>query len=194
MLRKLLPFLNRYRRRSPEESRQNSFEEINVENLIALSEVPVSVINKFVIFTVLLIAVFVALTFVNQGFKSSLDVQKQEQTKLISDLQELEEKQKAIVNLEKKIKFYQNILSIKSSLADKSDFVVDHINPGLKINGIKLNHSEFNVSLSGKNIYLFTQLIVQYLEGDKVGEVSIGSASFDSSKDEFTVELKGVFK
>ena len=194
MLGKLLSFLNRSKSQSPGESLPNSQIGINVENLVSLNEVPVSVLNKLFIFSVLLTTVFILLTFVNQGFKTALDAQKQEQTKLINDLQNLESKQNLVISLDKKIKFYQNFLQSKKSLADKSAFIMDHVNPDLTTKSGEVSDSEFKISLTGKNIYLFTQLIMQYLEGDKVSELSITSANFDVHKDEFTVDLKGVFK
>jgi hypothetical protein len=123
-----------------------------------------------------------------------LDTQKQEQTRLINNLQKLEDKQNLVVNLDKKIKFYQNFLQSKKSLTDKSVFIMDNINPELTTESGEVSGGEFQISLTGKNIYLFTQLIIQYLEGDKVSELSITSADFDADREEFTVDLKGVFK
>lgn len=190
----MLPFLNRSKSQNPGESPPNSQSDIIAENLISLNEVPVSVLNKTFIFSVLLIIVFIPLTFINQDFKITLDAQKQEQTKLINDLQNLEDKKNLIISLDKKIKFYQKFLESKKSLEDKSTFIMDHINPGLTTESGEVSGSGFKISLSGQNIYLFTQLIMQYLEGNKVSEVSITSANFDAGTHIFKVDLEGIFK
>jgi hypothetical protein len=95
--------------------------------------------------------------------------------------------------LDKKIKFTK-LLREKKLLGDKTAFVMDHTNPGLTLENAKVRNTEFVVLVRGKNIYLFTQLIMQFLEGDKVSEVSITSADFEASRDEFTVGLRGVFR
>jgi hypothetical protein len=194
MLEKLLPFLNRSKSPSPEEDLPSSESSIVVENLITLNEVPVSVLNGLFIISTLIIVIFISLTFVNQALKSSLDIQKQEQTKLVGDLQGIKDKQDAVLALDRKIKFYQNYLHTKKLLTDKSGFIMDHLNPGLTIKSGEVNEGGFKISLVGQNVYLFTQLIVQYMSGGVVGELSITSANLDPGNGKFTVDFQGVFK
>ena len=139
-------------------------------------------------------SVFIILALVNQGFKTALDSQKKEQMSLIATLESMKSKQDLILGVDKKIKFYQDFLLSRKNLGDKSDFIFDHVNPGLSVDKGTLEEDSFTITLEGENIYLFTQLIMQYLEGDKVSEVSITSANLNPSSKEFTVELKGTFK
>jgi hypothetical protein len=161
---------------------------------VSLDEIPVAVLNKLFFFSFLIIFIFIILTFVNQGYKSVLIRQKEEQTELISSLQRMESKQNLVIGIDRKIKFYQQYSQSRKSLFDKSEFIFDHVDPNIIVNNGAVEGKGFIISLKGKNVYLFTQLIMQYLEGNKVSEVSIISANYDSDSKEFSVDLKGVFK
>jgi len=190
----LLSFLNREKSQNPEESLPNSQLDINKENLISLTEIPSSVVLKTFLFPIIITLAFIFLALVNQGFKTILATQKIEQVNLISSLQKIEGKKSLILETDKKIKFYQNFLQSKKSLAGNADFIIDHINPGLTLNSAEIRSNNFSISVTGKNIYLFTQLIMQYLEGNKVEQVSIASADYAPGGEGFTVVLKGVLK
>jgi hypothetical protein len=134
------------------------------------------------------------LVLLNQGFKTILATRKTEQLNLISSLTKLESEKNLVLLTERKIKFYQNFLQSKKSLADNTNFILDKINPGLVVNSAEIRGTSFEISLTGKNIYLFTQLILQYLEVNQVDQVSIVTADYASGGEGFTVVLKGVLK
>ena len=194
MLRKLLPFLNRDKSQNQEKSLPNDQFDINRENLIATVEIPASVLIKAFLFPVVITLSFIVIALINQGFKTILTTRKIEQLNLINSLQKIEDKKNLILETDKKIKFYQSFLQSKKSLANNADFIIDHINPNLIVNSSEIKGNDFGISLTGKNIYLFTQLIMQYLEGNKVDQVSIISADYATGGEGFAVVLKGVLK
>jgi len=190
----LLFFLNRDKSQNPEKSLPDSRIDINKENLISFNEIPPSVVIKTFLFPIVITLSFIIIVLVNQGFKTILDTKKIEQTNLVGTLRQMEEKKSLVLGTDKKIKFYQNFLQSRKPLAGSADFVIDHINPGLTVNSAEIKSNNFGISLTGKNIYLFTQLIMQYLEGNKVDQVSIISADYAPGGEGFTVVLKGVLK
>ena len=106
----------------------------------------------------------------------------------------MEGEKKLIMDTEKKIKFYQSFLQSKKSLASNANFIIDYINPELTLNSVDVTANNFEISITGKNIYLFTQLIMQYLEGTRVDQISILSADYAAEGKGFTVVFKGVLK
>lgn len=163
-------------------------------NLIISQEVPPRVINTYYFFTIAVCAVFMALSLFNTQAEKNLKVKKEEQGTLIAQLNSLGTDVQLIQSVDKKTKFYKNSLEKRISLAEKTTQILDNVNPGLELLGGTVEGGKFSITLRGKNIYLFTQEIFSFLEKNYISEVSIVSANYDTSNEEFTVELSGVFK
>lgn len=201
MLGKLLLFLNRLRNPNREANPPSQPskvdrgpEDVKEGNLISPEDIPVAVINRYYIFSIFVALIFVVLVSANYFIDKSLNSKKTEQIHLVYELNSLEKDSIQVQELDKKIKFYKNSVESRTSLIDKTALILDDIDPQLRLNNADVSFEEFKISLSGKNIYLFTKLIFRYLEKDYVSEVSIVSANFDTSSEDFTVELNGVFK
>jgi hypothetical protein len=194
MLGKLLPFLKRVQNPKQEVSLPSSQYELVPDNLVVPEEVSPKELSGYFQFSVFIITVFIALSVTNTVLGTFLSAQKNEQDKLISGLDRLSTTEKNLTNLSRKISFYKNSLGSRKLLSEKAGFVLDNLSPGLVLNSATLSSKKFSVSLTGKNIYAFTQLIMYYLQDKNISEISINSANFNPSVQEFTVELSGVFK
>jgi hypothetical protein len=195
MLGKLLSFLKRVQNPDQEVRAPNSqLEPVVSDNLIVPDEVPSKVLNGYFQFSVFVLGSFILISIVNIIFSMFLSAQKVEQNKLITGLEKLSVVEKDLINLNRKISFYKNSISSRKLLSDKTAFILDGLDPGFTLNSSEVANDKFSISLTGKNVFLFTQLIMRYLQNGPVSEISINSANYNPAKQEFMVELSGVFK
>lgn len=195
MLGKLLSFLKRVRNQDQEARIPNSqLEPVVSDNLIVPDEVPSKVLNRYFQFSVFVLSFFILISIVNIIFSMFLSAQKVEQGKLVSGLEKLSGVEKDLTNLNRKILFYKNSVSSRKLLSDKTAFILDGLDPGFAINSAQVTNEKFSISLTGKNVFLFTQLIMYYLQNGLVTEISINSANYSPTTQDFIVELSGVFK
>jgi uncharacterized lipoprotein YehR (DUF1307 family) len=190
----LLPFLKQVRNLNRETKVPSNQPEAVSESLIATEEVSPKVLNRYFWLTVFVLSLFILISITNIFLNTFLMAQKDEQNKLISSLDRLSSVENNITGLSRKISFYKNSLVSRKLLSEKTEFILDRIGPGLVVNNARVTHEKFNVSLTGKNVYLFTRLIMYYLQDKFVSEISINSANYSPTTQEFMVELSGVFK
>lgn len=190
----MLPFLKRVQKSSQEVKAPSNQPESVSENLIVPEEVSSKVLNRYFQSSVFILSFFILISIVNIIFSMFLSAQKVEQDKLVSGLERLSTVEKDLTNLNRKILFYKNSIASRKLLSDKTAFILDSLDPGLTINSAGVTNEKFSISLTGKNVFLFTQLIMHYLQNGSVSEISINSANYSPTTKEFIVELSGAFK
>jgi hypothetical protein len=194
MLEKFLPFLNPARSQSRELNQLNNRADTLSDSLITPENVSDKTLRRYFYFSVTILSLFILLSGVNFLFKIHLNNQKVEQNRLLLETNNLADKKKKVVTVDKKISFYKNSLTSRESIAEKTHFVLDNIVPSLVVVDAEITSKGFKVSLTGNNIYLFTQLIMAYLQDGVVSEIGISSAVFNPENKEFNVVLLGAFK
>jgi hypothetical protein len=145
------------------------------------------------------IIIFISISFgvmliINFGAVTIINVQKLIQEKLLLEIEIFADVEEEAKKIDAKTVAYKKFANERQLILPKTQFVLDNIGSGIRLNSVDITSSNFALNLVSKTPLDITKLITEYLEGGIVSEIVIESASFDKSKEEFRVGLRGTFK
>jgi hypothetical protein len=131
---------------------------------------------------------------VNFAVYQIIKVQKNLQNDLLSEVSSYADIEARAKEVDAKTVAYKKFLNERKSLLSKTKFILDNVGSNIEIKSVDINHTSFNINLSGKSALEFTNLISRYLEKDMLSEIIINSASLKKSEGVLNVSLKGNFR
>ena len=141
-----------------------------------------------------IVILFGAMLIVN----SILNLKLQSQRKIINQLADevgsysLVEKQ--AIDVDKKIKFYENTLSQRYVLGDKAHVIFSNLNSTAVLNAISIAPEKFTMVVEVATPLDFAKLVTKYLESARIASITIHSADLVANKNIFKVSLEGTYK
>jgi hypothetical protein len=148
-------------------------------------------IRKFI---VMISVLFGVALLVNFAVYQIIKVQKNLQNDLLSEVSSYADIEARAKEVDAKTVAYKKFLNERKSLLSKTKFILDNVGSNIEIKSVDINHTSFNINLSGKSALEFTNLISRYLEKDMLSEIIINSASLKKSEGVLNVSLKGNFR
>lgn len=137
---------------------------------------------------------FGILILVNYLFFILLNNQKAKQNDLVRTIVSKSSIQAKAEDLSWKTFYYKELLKTRKLLSPKAAFVYSKLGEMFTISSVTIKYPNFELTAKARSLYDFTKLIMEYLNGDLVSEISLKSAYLDTQTGEFEVTLGGTFK
>jgi hypothetical protein len=183
---KLLSFLNQ----EPKLSQQSLLENNSLYNEEPVGKSP----KSFFILIVLILAVYLVCFVINANLDQQVKKEASAQRDLVATYTGMSEQLRQVKRADSKIKSYKQSQGEKNKLSEKIDHVTKYLNGPFTVNDLKVQSNSFEISLSGGEIFAFSQLIINYLQSGQVSQVSIKSAELIPFDNVYQVTLVGTFK
>jgi len=101
---------------------------------------------------------------------------------------------KQAIDIDKKIKFYENTLIQRYVLGDKAHIIFSNLDPTTALSAILITPEKFTMIVEVATPLDFARLVTKYLESDRIASVTIHSADLLANKNVFKVSLEGTYK
>lgn len=203
MLEKSLPFFRETQPNQPKQLGPQSSSQIysSGPNLLLQEEVlPVNYFytDKFLktfrqmsFFITILFGLMLTANFV-------LNLKLESQRKMINQLADevgqytLVEKQ--AIDVARKTKFYENTLSQRYILGDKSRIIFSSLDPSVVLKTTSIAPEKFTMTIEVATPVSFAKLINTYLESDRIASITLRSADLRTTRNVYEVTFEGTYK
>ena len=151
----------------------------------------VSIFRKVIIVLSFILGVLIVLNYLLFLHIGKLKV---EQDRLSNNVLSELASEKAAVNIDRKVTYYKEILRLRRLLSPKVSFVYKNVVEGIELDELRITFPSFEITAKTKNIYDFTKLITNYLNGNYISEIVLKKANLNPQIKEYEFTIGGVFK
>ncbi len=199
MLEKSPPFFRQKQEKS-HQNQQNQPSNTGPNFVLQNEIVPVKYFyyDKFAKFfqkiALLISLVFLALLFVNIYLTLRLESERLMLVPLADQVDDYTSTRVTAADVAKKIQFYQQTLTDRVTLGNKSKVIFSNIGTDIKLESALLTPQSFSMIIEVSNPFEIANLISKYMESESVGQIVLRSADLTPSTKKYRVVIDGVFK
>lgn len=148
--------------------------------------------------SVIISVIFIFLIGLNLLLDANLNLQKKNLDLRVAKTDSYSEFEKSYRNTAETLNRYQSLMKIKSNMYDRFLLVYYSIPEGVSVTNLVIDQEKFKITLSSKNVLLYSKLINTYIKDPLTKTLYLDSAYLtadpvdDSSI--YTVSMRGEFK
>ncbi len=97
------------------------------------------------------------------------------------------------IDLDKKIKFYAQTLSMRSVLGEKSQVIFSNLNDSIDVKTATIKQENFVLEFEVESPLIFAQLAYRYLKDPLIASITLRTAELNPSTKMFNVVIEGTY-
>jgi hypothetical protein len=141
-----------------------------------------------------IVIVFGLMLMANFVLNLKLEAQRKMTNQLADEVGRYTLIQKNAADVDKKTQFYQNTLSQRYILGDKTKVIFSNLDPSTVLTTVSITPEKFSMTIEVATPLDFAKLVARYLESDRIASVTLRSADLIANRNVFKVSMEGTYK